>query len=318
MGSGAGIEIDGPRPAVAWVTSLPREYGMTPAEKLVLLCLACDAFDWKSGPGYDVIAEWTGMHRSSCAEILGRLEKATAQRPALVAKMSLRGRRRTVWRLLGDGQPSGPTGRLNRPAPPDGSAPEPSGPTGRFADGSDVSNRPAPPDGSGANRRPTVGEPSGPAGHALCPNPSVVEKASYPPSGGVKTRATRAPAREASPDRGTRIPENWQPDPQLIEWTRKNAPDVGWVDVEKFRNHWLAKPGKDGRKIRWDLTWRNWAIEEQRRIDDRRQARAGRRSTTDDRVAAAQSLRAKYEALDQAEAAGLATVTHLAIGGNPA
>jgi len=45
---------------------------------------------------------------------------------------------------------------------------------------------------------------------------------------------------------------------------------------------------------------------------------AGGRSTTDERVATARSLRSKYEALDQAEAAGLATVTHLAIGGNPA
>jgi hypothetical protein len=50
-----------------------------------------------------------------------------------------------------------------------------------------------------------------------------------------------------------------------------------------------------------------------------RRAPAGPKpSTTDQRVNAAQSLRSKYEALDQAEAAGLATVTHLAIGGNPA
>lgn len=315
-----GIEIDGPRPAVTWVTSLPREYGVTPPERLILLCLACDAFEWESAPGYDVIAEWTGMQRSSCAEILGRLDKATRERPALVERISLKGRRRTVWRLLGMAQPSGPAGQFNRPATPDGSSPEPSGPAGRLADGSDGPNRPAPQDGSGPNRRPTVGEPSGPAGHALCPNPPVVKNVSNPPLGGVKTRATRATrtrTREATP-RGTRIPEDFQPDASMLEWVRKECPDVPRSEHDRFMDYWRGKSGRDGTKLDWPATWRNWMRRAQDDIATGRRKPAGRRSTTDERVAAAQSLRSKYEALDQAEAAGLATVTHLAIGGNPA
>jgi hypothetical protein len=60
-------------------------------------------------------------------------------------------------------------------------------------------------------------------------------------------------------DRGTRLPEDWEPDAALQAWTRQNCPTVGWAEVEKFRNYWVSKPGKDGRKTRWDLVWKNWA-----------------------------------------------------------
>jgi len=139
--------VDGPRPAVEWVTSLPVEWHVTPPERLVLLCLACDAYKFESAPGYDAVAEWTGMRRSSCAEILSRLCEPTEHRPALVERFSVGGRRRTVWRLLADTEPSGPAGQMNRPAPPDGSDHQPSGHAGRFAEDDPPSNRPATPDG---------------------------------------------------------------------------------------------------------------------------------------------------------------------------
>lgn len=175
-----GIVVDGARPAVEWVTSLPRPWRVTEAERLVLLCLACDAYQDESAPGYDAMAGWTGMLRSSCAEILTRLCKPTERRPALVERISVGGRRRTIWRLLID-ESSGHAGQINRLATPGGSSDEPSGHAGRNeappAPLAAPPNRPATPDTNDSNRRRTVGEPSAnrPATpdtpFALCPNP---------------------------------------------------------------------------------------------------------------------------------------------------
>jgi hypothetical protein len=29
-------------------------------------------------------------------------------------------------------------------------------------------------------------------------------------------------------------------------------------EVDRFRDYWVAKPGKEGRKTDWLATWRNW------------------------------------------------------------
>ncbi len=60
-------------------------------------------------------------------------------------------------------------------------------------------------------------------------------------------------------DRGTRLPEDWIPYPELLTWAQMERDDIDVaMEVEKFRDYWLSKPGKDGRKLRWDLTWKNW------------------------------------------------------------
>ncbi len=105
----------------------------------------------------------------------------------------------------------------------------------------------------------------------------------------------------------------------MLAWVRDKCPDVPASEHERFADYWRAQPGAKGRKADWPATWRNWMRRSQDDIRaGRRTPAGGRRSTTDERVAQAQSLRSKYEAIDQAEIEGLATVTHLAIGGNPA
>ncbi len=45
----------------------------------------------------------------------------------------------------------------------------------------------------------------------------------------------------------------------MVTWARKEAPHVdGKRETERFVDYWLAKPGKDGRKLDWDRTWKNW------------------------------------------------------------
>jgi len=45
----------------------------------------------------------------------------------------------------------------------------------------------------------------------------------------------------------------------MVAWARQNAPHVdGRREFEQFCDYWRAKPGKDGRKLDWVMTWRNW------------------------------------------------------------
>ncbi len=42
-------------------------------------------------------------------------------------------------------------------------------------------------------------------------------------------------------------------------WARNERPDLDPLKTaEKFADHWHAKPGKDGLKLDWFATWRNW------------------------------------------------------------
>jgi hypothetical protein len=59
--------------------------------------------------------------------------------------------------------------------------------------------------------------------------------------------------------RGTRLPEGWLPTRQLVDWARKDCPHVDSKrETERFKDYWIAKPGKDGRKLDWNRTWQNW------------------------------------------------------------
>ena len=58
---------------------------------------------------------------------------------------------------------------------------------------------------------------------------------------------------------GTRLPDDFTPSPEMVEWFRKNCPHVdGKTEHAQFCDYWRAKPGKDGRKLDWLATWRNW------------------------------------------------------------
>lgn len=70
---------------------------------------------------------------------------------------------------------------------------------------------------------------------------------------------TRSPAAE----RGSRLPEGWQPSSDDVEFCRAQRPDLNPVEVvERFRDYWAAQPGAKGRKANWSATWRNWVRNE--------------------------------------------------------
>lgn len=88
------------------------------------------------------------------------------------------------------------------------------------------------------------------------------------------------PGRPAPPrDRktGTRIPDGFQPAPDMITWFREKCPHVdGKTEHEKFCDYWRSKPGKDGRKLDWAATWRNWMRTAEERSRPRQRAGPGR------------------------------------------
>lgn len=80
----------------------------------------------------------------------------------------------------------------------------------------------------------------------------------------VDVVARTAPQRAASAaptTRGTRLPAGWQLPRDWGQWALEQP---GWTEPavrtegEKFRDYWAAKPGRDGVKLDWQATWRNW------------------------------------------------------------
>ena len=89
---------------------------------------------------------------------------------------------------------------------------------------------------------------------------------------------------KASKARGTRIPDGWQPDQALADWTRANAPAAAnALELDRFRDYWTAQPGAKGRKTDWAATWRNWARRCQEQHTQTTRGPAPR-ATTSDRV----------------------------------
>jgi hypothetical protein len=59
--------------------------------------------------------------------------------------------------------------------------------------------------------------------------------------------------------RGSRLAINWVLPDDWEYWANKERPDLNAKQVaEQFRDFWCAKPGKDGVKLDWQATWRNW------------------------------------------------------------
>lgn len=82
-------------------------------------------------------------------------------------------------------------------------------------------------------------------------------------------------APSAKSPRGTALPKDWTLPDDWKTWAEKERPDVDVVTVsESFRDFWIAKPGKDGRKADWQATWRNW-VRNQRAQTFRKAAPAG-------------------------------------------
>lgn len=70
------------------------------------------------------------------------------------------------------------------------------------------------------------------------------------------------PAAAASAARGQRLTADWRLPKAWGDWALEAYPQWGpdkvRLEGEKFRDHWVAKTGKDATKVDWLATWRNW------------------------------------------------------------
>lgn len=77
--------------------------------------------------------------------------------------------------------------------------------------------------------------------------------------GGREGKGKEGNSHASTTTRGSRLAADWQPTPDELRWARDARPDLELTaEVERFRDYWIAKPGKDGTKLDWTATWRNW------------------------------------------------------------
>lgn len=119
-------------------------------------------------------------------------------------------------------------------------------------------------DANASAKQTDVDEQSGCIMHALrapaspSPSPSSLRSEHSLPS--VESESTRKPKSE-KPKRACRLPADWQPTPEQIQFARDNQVDPIRT-AEVFRDYWLGVPGAKGCKADWDATWRNWVRRE--------------------------------------------------------
>lgn len=94
------------------------------------------------------------------------------------------------------------------------------------------------------------------------------------PIGDVPPKVEEPVPRQSRPDKGTRLPSNWQPSDDDCSAAQAEGLTDDQIHREsaKFRDYWLAKPGAGGVKLDWPATWRNWV---RRAADDGRTGPSG-------------------------------------------
>lgn len=97
---------------------------------------------------------------------------------------------------------------------------------------------------------------------------SVIGAAQSLPLPTQDARATIVPLSAAAPSdllgqapstepRGSRLPKDWQPSTADVAYAEGFGLVAAAVALD-FRGYWHTKPGKDGRKLDWSLTWQGW------------------------------------------------------------
>lgn len=102
---------------------------------------------------------------------------------------------------------------------------------------------------------------------AEVPSPSPLpDKAPQTPKINPTPRPHPGTAREPA-RMGTRLPVDFSIPEDWLAWA---IAERGWSrreaesEADSFHDHWIAKPGKDGRKVDWAATWRNWVRKSRR------------------------------------------------------
>lgn len=85
------------------------------------------------------------------------------------------------------------------------------------------------------------------------------------------TRVVKEEPIGSSKKRGSRLPDDWQPDIEFAMSLGLSQAQA-LTEAEKFREWWPAQPGQKGVKLDWGLTWKTWCRKAAERLLSRRSA----------------------------------------------
>lgn len=89
-------------------------------------------------------------------------------------------------------------------------------------------------------------------------NPTETLASSHKPIAKREEKERERALRDAPPSRGSRIPDGFPGDDEIV-WCMAERPDIVPQAVAvKFRDYWAGVPGARGRKADWPATWRNF------------------------------------------------------------
>lgn len=84
-------------------------------------------------------------------------------------------------------------------------------------------------------------------------------------------------------ERGSRLLPDWELPDEWAQWAKGERQDIDCKRVSAaFADYWRAKPGKDGLKLDWFATWRNWVRNERAPPASRGSARQARTNFLDE------------------------------------
>lgn len=70
--------------------------------------------------------------------------------------------------------------------------------------------------------------------------------------------------KERGRERASRLPDDWRPTEKDFAYALAKGLVPPRIDIvaEKFKNHWLAKSGKNATALNWHLKWCTWVMNE--------------------------------------------------------
>lgn len=94
------------------------------------------------------------------------------------------------------------------------------------------------------------------------PDPSVNPEPTLsvtPAPSPTKQSPSPSPKERGTQKRAHRLPDDWQPDTDLVAEARSKFPGVNLeLETEKFCDHFQSIGGERARKVDWRKAWRNW------------------------------------------------------------
>lgn len=222
-------------PALAWALA---QQAPSSASKFTLVVLADSASvgDWLAWPSVAYLSDITQQDRKTVLKNLKALEDAKLIAPA--GKAGKTGQV-TVWQLPVPGPLNGPKNGM-------------------------VNQHPKSSKNGTASMDETV--PNFPQNSTSFPQKQYQIRDTEPGKNQEGTRVDAAHAgRAPAADRGSRLPDNWQPSEADLAFCQKSRPDLIPAEVaERFRDYWSAQPGAKGRKSNWSACWRTWCRNERK------------------------------------------------------